>query len=106
LLLCAKHLFIEASNNACLELTPTGSVMVEKTSAFRRRRAEDVRRCRARQARGAACYYIECDAATFDLLVRFEGLDPNKTNDRQVVAHALGRLLRRALGALLREVVR
>ena len=80
--------------------------MVKKTADFRQRRADDVRRCRARQARGAACYYIECDAETFDLLVRFEGLDPNKTNDRQVVAHALGRLLRRALGALLREAVR
>jgi hypothetical protein len=77
--------------------------MVEKTALFRRRRADDVRRCRARQARGAACYYVECDAETFDLLVRFEGLDPDKINDRQVVALALGRLLRRALGALLRE---
>jgi len=77
--------------------------MVEKTSAFRQRRADDVRRCRARQARGAACYYVECDADTFDLLVRFEGLDPDKINDRQVVARALGRLLRRALDALLRQ---
>jgi len=77
--------------------------MVEKTAAFRQRRADDVRRCRARQARGAACYYVECDADTFDLLVRFEGLDSDKINNRQVVADALGRLLRRALGALLRE---
>ena len=77
--------------------------MVEKTAAFRQRRADDVRRRRARQARGAACYYVECDADTFDLLVRFEGLDSDKINNRQVVADALGRLLRRALGALLRE---
>jgi hypothetical protein len=58
---------------------------------------------RAAPTWGAACYYVECDADTFDLLVRFEGLDPDKTNNRQVVADALGRLLRRALGALLRE---
>ena len=77
--------------------------MVEKTAAFKQRRADDVRRCRARQARGAACYYVECDTETFDLLVRFEGLAPDKTHDRQAVARALGRLLRRALDALLRE---
>jgi hypothetical protein len=76
--------------------------MVEKTAAFRQRRADDVRRCRARQARGAACYYVECDTETFDLLVRFEGLDPD-SSDRQAVARTLGRLLRRALAALLRE---
>jgi hypothetical protein len=80
--------------------------MVEKTAAFRKRRAEDTLRCRTRQARGAACYYVECDAETFDLLVRFEGLDPDKANERQAVARALGRLLRRALGALLRESTR
>jgi hypothetical protein len=74
-----------------------------KTSAeFRRRRAADVRRCRTRQARGA-CYYVEADAETFDLMVRFEGLDPDKITDRQAVATALGKLLRRALSALLRE---
>jgi len=77
--------------------------MAEKTSAFRQRRADDVRRCRARQARGAACYCVECDAETFDLLVRFEGLDPDKITNRQVVADALGRLLRRALAALVRQ---
>jgi len=76
--------------------------MVKPTSA-RRRRAADVRRCRARQARGSALYYVECDTDTFDLMVRFEGLNPDKITDRQAVALALGRLLRRALGALLRE---
>ena len=77
--------------------------MADKTLAFKQRRADDVRRCRARQARGAACYYVECNAETFDLLVRFEGLDPGKINNRQVVADALGRLLRRALAALVRQ---
>jgi hypothetical protein len=36
-------------------------------------------------------------------MVRFEGLDPDKITDRQAVALALGKLLRRALSALLRE---
>ena len=80
--------------------------MVEKTVASRQRRAADVRRCRARQARGAALYYVECDGETFDLMARFEGLDPDKIVDRQAVAQALGKLLRRALGALLREAAR
>ena len=48
--------------------------MPEKSAAIRARRAADIRRCRIRQALGAACYYVECDAETFDLLVRFEGL--------------------------------
>lgn len=76
------------------------------TVEFRRRRAADVRRCRAQQARGAACYYVECDAETFNLLARFEGFNPDKINNRQAVADALGRLLRRALSALLREAAR
>jgi len=79
--------------------------MVEKSAAFKQRRADDVRRCRARQSRGAACYYVECDAETFDLLVRFEGLAPDKAHDRQAVARALGRLLRRALAALVRQTI-
>jgi hypothetical protein len=77
--------------------------MVKSTTEFRRRRAADVRRCRARQARGAAVYPVEVDGDVYELMVRFEGLDPDKVNNRQVVATALGRLLRRALGALLRE---
>jgi len=80
--------------------------MVEKNAAFRQRRADDVRRCRARQARGAACYFVEVDGETFDLLARFEGFDISKAHDRQASAEALGKLLRRALGALLRESAR
>ena len=80
--------------------------MVEKTAAFRQRRADDVRRCRARQARGEACYFVKVDRETFDLLARFEGFDISKAHDRQAIAGALGKLLRRALGALLRESAR
>jgi hypothetical protein len=73
--------------------------------ALRRRRA-DTRRWRERQARGAACYFVEVDGETFDLLIRFGGLDAGKANDRREVAQALGKLLRRALSALLREAAR
>jgi hypothetical protein len=69
----------------------------------RARRVADVRRCRQRKARGAACYYVECDADTFDMMIKFGDLDPNKEDDRQAVATALGKLLRKGLAALLRE---
>ena len=66
--------------------------MAEKTAAFRHRRAADT-----------AVYPVEVDSTTFDLMERFGGLKDSKTGDRQAVATALGKLLRRALEALLRE---
>ena len=76
---------------------------VEKTAAVRQRRAEDTRRWRERLHRGAAVYPVEVDGTTFDLMERYGGLKDSKTGDRQAVAAALGKLLRRALEALLRE---
>ena len=76
---------------------------VEKTAAVRQRRAEDTRRWRERLHRGAAVYPVEVDGTTFDLMEHFGGLNDSKTGDRQAVATALGKLLRRALEALLRE---
>ena len=84
-------------------LTLTGWTMVKKTAAFRQRRADDTRRWRERLHRGAAVYPVEVDGTTFDLMERFGGLKDSKTGDRQAVATALGRLLRRALEALPRE---
>jgi hypothetical protein len=89
LLLSAKHLFVEA--------------MIEKSAAFRQRRAADTARWRERLHRGAAVYPVEVDGQLFDLMERFGVLKDSKTGDRQAVATALGRLLRRALAALLRE---
>jgi hypothetical protein len=43
------------------------------------------------------------DGTTFDLMQKFSGLRDNKSDDRRAVAAALGRLLCRALEALLRE---
>jgi hypothetical protein len=76
--------------------------MVEKTAAFRQRRAEDTRRWRERLAQGRACYTVEVDGTTFDLMERFGGLKDSKTSDRRAIATALGKL-RRALAALLRQ---
>jgi hypothetical protein len=91
LLLFAKDLFVDA--------------MAQKTSVFRQRRAADTARWRDRLRRGAAVYPVEVDGATFDMMERFGGLRDSKTCDRQAVATALGKLLRRALEALLREEV-
>ena len=77
--------------------------MVEKTAALKQRRAADTARWRERLQRGTAVYPVEVDGATFDLMERFGGLKDSKTGDRQAVATALGKLLRRALEALLRE---
>ena len=86
-----------------MALTPIGMAMAEKTAALRQRRAGDTRRWRERLAHGHACYMVEVDGTTFDLMERFGGLKDSNTGDRQAVAAALGKLLRRALEALLRE---
>jgi hypothetical protein len=79
--------------------------MVEKTAAFKQRRAADTARWRERIERGMAVYPVEIDGMTFDLLEKFAELDPKKTNDRRAVAVALGKLWHRAMAAFLREVV-
>jgi len=77
--------------------------MVQKTPTFRQRRAADTARWRERLNRGAAVYPVEVDGTTFGLMERFGRLKDSKTGDRRAVATALGKLLRRALEALLRE---
>src|SRR5262249_3004327 len=74
-----------------------------RTPGFKQRRAAETARWRDRLRRGAAVYPVEIDATTFDLMERFGGLKPDKMDDRHAVAVALGKLLRLALGALLRE---
>jgi hypothetical protein len=81
----------------------SGWAMVEKTAAFRQRRAADTARWRERLSRGAAVYPVEVDGTTFDLMERFGGLDARKVDNKRAVAAALGRLWHRALAALLRE---
>ena len=74
-----------------------------RSAAVRKRRVADTQAWRARRKRGAAVYPVEVDGQIFDLMERFAGLPPGKIEDKQAVAVALGRLLHRALGALLRE---
>jgi hypothetical protein len=78
-------------------------MFVRKTAAFRQRRAADTARWRERLRRGAVVYPIEIDDQIFQMMERFIGLKANKMSDRQAVAAALGKLLRLALAALLRE---
>jgi hypothetical protein len=75
-----------------------------RSEAARRRWADEARRWRElRLHRGAAVYPVEVDGTTFDLMERFAGLSDSKTADHQAVATPLGKLLRPALEALLRE---
>ena len=46
---------------------------------------------------------LRSTASLFDLMERFGELKDSKTGDRQAVANAMGKVLRRALAALLRE---
>src|SRR6516164_9349821 len=99
-----RHISIESGAASMEDSKAKSQAMpVEKTAAVRQRRAEDTRRWRERLHRGAAVYPVEVDGTTFDLMERFGGLKDSKTGDRQAVAAALGKLLRRALEALLRE---
>jgi hypothetical protein len=74
--------------------------MVEKNAAFRQRRAADMRACRKRKSAGIALFYVAADEITYEMMKRFGGLDPKKTEDKQAVRAALGRLLRAGLEAL------
>ena len=74
--------------------------MVEKTAAFRQRRAADMRACRKRQGAGIALFYVAADETTYDMMQRYAGLSPNKVDDKSAVRAALGRLLRAGLMAL------
>ena len=80
--------------------------MVEKTAAFRQRRVADTQAWRARQKRGAAVYPVEVDGEVFDLMARLGVLEAAQADNKQVVATALGTLLRLALAALQREGLR
>jgi hypothetical protein len=77
-----------------------------KAGARRRRRADDTRRWRSRQRPGMALFTFEAGPHEYDLAVRFAGLREDQVGNKTAVNAALGRLLRRALVALLHEDVR
>ena len=84
----------------------TEAAQMREVAVKRRQRAEATRRWRERLDRGAAVYSVEADAEIFDLMVRLGLLDPADATSRRQAADALGKLLRRALGALRREIAR
>jgi hypothetical protein len=69
----------------------------------RRRRAEDTRRWRDRKKRGVELFQVEIGPDEYDLAVRFAKLQENQITNKKAVNIAIARLLRRALGALMRE---
>jgi hypothetical protein len=73
----------------------------EDDAARRRRRAADTARWRSRRRRAVELYQLECGPHEIDLAIRFGGLKESRIADRDAVNAALGRLLRRALTALL-----
>ena len=74
--------------------------------ARRRRRAGDTARWRSRRRRCVELYQLEAGPHEIDLAVKFGGLRDDQTGNKSAVSSALGRLLHRALVALLREDVR
>jgi hypothetical protein len=74
-----------------------------KAAARHRRRAADTARWRSRRRRGVQLFQIEAGPREYDLAVEYGGLREDQIADKAAIAAALGRLLRRALVALLRE---
>ena len=72
-------------------------------AARRHRRAEDTRRWRARCRRGTQLFSIEAGPDEYNLAVRLGLLKESQISNRAAVNAALGRLLRKALAALLHE---
>jgi hypothetical protein len=74
-----------------------------KTRARRRRRTADTARWRSRRRRGVQLFQIEAGPSEYDLAIRYGGLKDTQVCNKAAVSSALGRLLRKALAALLRE---
>jgi hypothetical protein len=72
-------------------------------AAYRRRRADDTRRWRSRQRRGVQLFALEAGWWEYSLAIKFADLREEQVGNKTVVNAALGRLLRRALVALLHE---
>jgi hypothetical protein len=70
-------------------------------AAYRRRRAADTARWRSRRRRCVELYAIEVGTHEIDLAIMHGGLRENRLHDKLAISVALGRLLRRALVALV-----
>ncbi len=78
----------------------------EDDEARRRRRADDTRRWRSRRRRGVQLFQFEAGSTEYDLAVRYGGLKEAQRSNKAAVNAALGRFLRKAIAALLREDAR
>ena len=67
----------------------------------RRKRAADTAACRSRQRRGVELFKFEAGAFEYDLAIKFAGLKESQLTNKNAVKAALGRLLRKALVALV-----
>jgi hypothetical protein len=74
-----------------------------KAAAHRRRRAADTARWRSRRRRGVQLFQVEAGPTEYDLAIRYGELKEAQISNKTAVNAALGRLLRRALTALLHE---
>lgn len=70
-------------------------------AARRRRRAADTARWRSRRRRGVQLFQVEAGAWEYGLMVRYAGLREERTSGKRAVRDALGRLLRKAVAALV-----
>jgi hypothetical protein len=67
----------------------------------RRRHAEAVARWRSRERRKVQLFEFEAGAYEYDVAVRYAGLRDDQTTSNSLVSAAMGRLLRKALLALV-----
>jgi len=77
-----------------------------KATARRQRRAADTARWRSRRRRGGELFQIEDGPREYDLAIKYGGLREDQITDKAAIAAALGRLLRRAIVAMLHEDAR
>jgi hypothetical protein len=75
----------------------------EDDPARRRRRAADTARWRSRRRRRVELYPVEVGWHELEFAMRFGGLTEAGISDRAAVSAALGKLLQRAILALVHE---
>lgn len=69
----------------------------------RRRHADAQARLRSRQRRKVQLFEFEAGAYEYDLAVKYAGLREDQTTNKAIARAALGRLLRKALVALVMQ---
>ncbi len=80
---------------------PPGDDAKAATRAYRRRRNADTARWRSREARHVQLHQVEAGDFEYDLCVKYAGLKESQLTNKVAVNTSLGRLLRKALTALI-----